>query len=296
LRADSLLSEARILWQQGEYTRIHTLLEESMQLAHATQRADILGQAYHLQGNVYWSSSHYANALASYQKGHDVHESIGDHFNALRQLGNMGVVYWRLGHYEQALTCYYRIMAMQEERGNLADASIWLGNIGLVYLDMRQIEKGLDYLDRALAIHLQANRKHYAIELLLAKGRILLEQGRMKQAMPLLEQARGLADALSNPSYLLDYQVAQAHLQEAQGETAEAIKQFQHLLLREFRLDKLAKLHETMWRLTGDEQHKEEAIHLYELLDEQNPEAIFGRHLARLRGLHPHPTARPARS
>ncbi|MDA0243939.1 MAG: BTAD domain-containing putative transcriptional regulator [Chloroflexi bacterium] len=282
LRAHSLLAQAQVLWQQGSYAKIHPVLQECLALAQTHQQTALLAHAFHLKGNTHWSNGEYAQAVACYQQSHDVYNQLHDSFNATRQLGNLGVVYWKLGHHEQALDCYYRIMAMQEERGNRSDASIWRGNIGLVYLDMGNLEKGLNYLDEALAVHLQANRKHYAIELLLAKTRVMLQQGSVSTAVALLQQAQSLAGELNNPSYLLDYQTAQAHLLHAQGETAEAIKQFQHLLLREFRLDKLAALHETVWRLTGDEQHTAEAMRLYQLLDEQNPNAQFRRHLARL--------------
>ena len=281
-RADSLLAQAQILWQQGDYGGIAAVLEECLTLAHTHQQPDLEAHAWHLKGNMHWSCSQYAQALACYQQAQKVYEARGDEFHATRQLGNAGVVLWRLGHYERALHCYYRIMHMQEERGNRSDAFIWRGNIGLVYLDMGETAKGLVYLEEALAAHTLANRKHYAIELLLAKVQVQIAQGQVATAEPLLAQAETLAKELNNPSYVLDAQAARARWWHARRQTAEAIKLFQQLLLREFRLDRLAQLHEVLWELTGDEQHGQEMLQVYARLDAENPEAVFGRRLRQL--------------
>jgi tetratricopeptide (TPR) repeat protein len=79
-------------------------------------------------------------------------EEIGNHYEAARHLGNMGMMYRALGDFKKAIDCYESSLKTWEAAGDSNSIVIDLGNIGAIYTLMKDYKISEEYLKRALVI------------------------------------------------------------------------------------------------------------------------------------------------
>lgn len=165
-------------------------------------------------------------AIASYEEGLRLAETVGDPLLTARLLLNMGNLYMNQSLYDQALSAFERSMAISEQAGLSIGVLYNLGNLAELELDQGRIESALEYNERA--IELAANQDQ--IELL---GRALMQAsqiyerlGRFEDALNVLRRASEIKDELYNEQVLTrieelqvqyDTKGREALLQEKEG-------------------------------------------------------------------------------
>lgn len=100
----------------------------------------------------YFSTSHYPEALNSYQDELLLEDEIGDRTSIAITLSNIGLIYDDLGQYKTALHYYQKALLLMQQSDDLGGMGKALANIGSVYDDMGQHTQAMLTLSRALPL------------------------------------------------------------------------------------------------------------------------------------------------
>ena len=147
-RLEALLREADPL-VVSDAQRAELLAREAASLARSVRDARREGHALALLGGVYFFTSRYTDAKATFNEVLTRARAAGDAILEARGLNGLGISVQVLGEHAEAIEYFLESLRVAQESGNEIGRARVLGNLGVLRVELGEF-------DQALEVHLQA--------------------------------------------------------------------------------------------------------------------------------------------
>ncbi|MFO7618628.1 MAG: tetratricopeptide repeat protein, partial [Thermoplasmata archaeon] len=199
-----------------------------------------------------------------------------------RVQGNIGNIYYNLGDFKRAEEKFKLKLQMAKELGDKRAISISLGSLGNVYKQYGDYPSAEEAYSNAIEIAEEMGLKLYVADHSANKARLMLLLGRHSEARALAENAVRLAEELSRSDISLRSRISIAVAEGSENPRAAAKMLLDLLAAVGDNKEHAAEVHYEIYKLTGDNQHKEDAKALYNDLYENTRNFLFKQKLGDL--------------
>ena len=182
------------------YIKLHVIMagsplteEESLYVKKllANVMGDLGFYAAEIQGD-------FNNALDYFHKALDLSEEIGDKYNMVTMLNNIGSASEQFGDIPRALECYHKGLMLCEELGYRKGMPSFLNNIGLTNMKQGNYPEALDFLSQSLKIHDELQDHENVAKNLENIGLIYSRTGNSEKAMSYMLRSLHTAEAIGD--------------------------------------------------------------------------------------------------
>ncbi len=234
LRANIEIGAAKLFRDRGEYDRATAALDRARTAAASgpDEGQLVLGALEHTAGTIALALGRYDDALASFQKAHDLRvKALGpQHPDVARAMLSIGNIYKDRKDYPRALTQYQAAWDLLKASVPAAHPTLAAaeGNLALVLLEQGKYDEALVHQRSALAIFEQAlGPDHPSVGKELNNvGLTLTYSKRAAEALPYFERARTLFIKAAGPAHLdvsmTEHNLGNAYMQMKDDAQAEA--------------------------------------------------------------------------
>jgi CHAT domain-containing protein/tetratricopeptide (TPR) repeat protein len=136
------------------------------------------------QGNGFYRSGEYLQAIPIYQKGYTEAKRLGNMQSALKFLNNLGSAHYEMFHYREAIQAYLQARDAATPLGNQETLMALSINLSSLYLQMADVESARESVEQGLKLAGNVDPK--------VKARLLLQSARIRR----LQKDSGTAVAL----------------------------------------------------------------------------------------------------
>ncbi|HEY1012410.1 MAG TPA: tetratricopeptide repeat protein, partial [Herpetosiphonaceae bacterium] len=282
-RAASVIGNLGLLrWHEGDldealecYQQAHALHER---LGNRAGMATSLGN----QALLYAERCDYEQAVAIYRRAIDGDRELGNEAGLARHLGNLGLIFGNQGRFDEALTHHQQALEIDQRLGKRADVARHMGNLAEIWRHKGEFAQALALYDQTVPLLRELGATYYLCWQLIQQAETLLLCGRPAEAAPLNAEGLALALKAGDPSDVFQGQLLAAQLLAAGGEPERARQRLETLLAGREEARERAVLFHALWRLGGEEGHRQQAIRLYRGAYAEMPNVLDGRRLEEL--------------
>lgn len=150
--AVALLSEAKVLEKEKNYTTALASLESAIALLKNYPMSKSLATAYGLAGSFAWTERNSAQSIEYRKKWADAYRQLNESTWYGKALNNLGVTYKNTGLNVQALEVLLIALRIAEEEADSTQIGAVLNNMANTYKNQNQYEVALEMHERALEI------------------------------------------------------------------------------------------------------------------------------------------------
>ncbi|MEW5937500.1 MAG: tetratricopeptide repeat protein [Candidatus Thermoplasmatota archaeon] len=270
----ALNNKGLVLWSKGEYAEAMECYMRSLRLSE--EMGDKLTKSVTIAniGITHYAMGDYAKALACHHERMKIAEELADMRGIGSAVGNMGNIHFALGDYAKALECYKRSLKIMEAMGDKRGIGITCGNIGNLHREMGDYSNAEACYDRAIEIARAAQMKFYLSGYLHYKAELYFRQGKAVEANLINEEALALAEEVKRTEIVSNCTILRAKIIALENKTNAIALLKRHLSASKDELA-LAAAHYELYKLSGDETHRSEAIVRYKRLFERTPNVKF---------------------
>src|SRR3954470_24168783 len=136
------------------------------------------------QGNGFYRSGEYLQAIPIYQKGYTEAKRLGSMQSAVKFLNNLGSAHYEMFHYREAIQAYLQARDAATALGSQETLVALSINLSSLYLQMADVEAARESVEQGLKLAGNVNPK--------VKVRLLLQYARIRR----LQKDSGTAVAL----------------------------------------------------------------------------------------------------
>lgn len=142
------------VWYQyrSQYDSALLIFEDALKLARQEADPSMMMSIHNNIGTIYFRKGDYDQSVQFFLKSLKEAEKMGDSTSLAGGLNNLGSIMYFQGHYEQALNYYQQSLEIKQLLGDSLAVAKTLNNIGNVYGDMDEHRQAVAYLERSLAI------------------------------------------------------------------------------------------------------------------------------------------------
>ncbi len=275
-------------------------------------------------GVLHYSRGSFDLAMRCFQEALSLSEEIGDKMVNSFAVGNMGAILAEHGKFDEAMSCFQKKLALSEELGDQNEVAAAFLNMGHIYKDTGQLKDAMgsfekarllfekingtlflsatyaeigdiymeskafdfaaEFYDRAIEIASGLESKYFLADYFLRKAELFILTMKTDQAELQHQAGTKLAEALSNQAFLFKSKLIAAQLKFQYGDSATATQMLNEILKDLSQAADIAQTYYTLWRITGQEYDRSEALVHYQALYQEVPRYEYLKHLKELAG------------
>ncbi|MGM0510473.1 MAG: tetratricopeptide repeat protein [Thermoplasmatota archaeon] len=235
-----------------------------------------LGIAYAEQGN-------FSKGLEYYKKKISISEKMGDRRSVAYAANNIGELYRQKGDYQKALEYYQVDRDISKDLDDKKGYAITIGNIGNLYKLMGQFDSAIEFYDESITIAKHHKAKDIASYFMCSKADLYFRMGRVEEAKKLNIEAGNIAEKIGLGKALFDSRLLEAKI-VAREDKKKGVKLLEDMLDRDQSDPNKAELLYELFKISDDEEYRDEAIDFYKMLYEKNPSKKYEDILDELKG------------
>lgn len=247
-------------------------------------------------GNVHLDLGAYSAALESFTQALNIAQRLGYQLAVSIGVGNMGNIYLDLGFSDAARVCYSYNLHLALLSGDRAGVSFAVSRLALSYAQDERYRAAGRLLARATRLTRLLDTPYELGEYLYHHARIYYQQKAYAEADALNREALELVQTLNYEEFISPILALQAKLDVALHRLTPGVAalRLEELLAETQEERHQALLHDTLWELTGEETHRQQAAALYAALYAESPEIQYRQRYRVLTGNElPSPPALP---
>ena len=300
-----------ILRKEGQHDKAIASLKQAIEWFETVKDKKGIGLGFSSLGMVYWQRSDDVTAMAYYEKAFNIAEELDDKLEIAKNADNMGIIFYELrgnyeaamiwfekslqifeelenkleksrvlnnigechrtqGHYEAAMERYRETLQIAEKFGDKFQIATTLTNIGHVYKATGEYNMAIVNYDRAISMLKELGNKFVLCECLIGKADVLFVLQRYNDARALNAEGLSIAQESSRKNYTFLGTVLSSRIVFALGE-GNAPRYLEDMLQQTQNTIEIATLHYELWKMTHRENHRQNALNLYQTLYEDTP-------------------------
>lgn len=258
----------------GNYTRAIECYQEAINIFQGLNDNTLVPGVTFNMGIAYAQQGDYDKAMACYQTALEINEALGyDKFLFALIICGMGFTYYLKGDYDAAIACYEQFLTGSQEIGSKWLVSSAFGRMGEVHYEQGNYDDALLCYDRAIVIAEEIQQGHFLSMWLLNRGETLFSLQKFEEARMITAQGLQIAENIGsnittkeNEERIFQGKVLSAKIDFALGQKEEAIRHLSGMLIQTEDEAMIARLHYELWKMNGQEEHRQVALELYRML------------------------------
>ncbi|MCP4400413.1 MAG: tetratricopeptide repeat protein [bacterium] len=269
---------------KGDYNAAMTCYKRSLQICEELGDKQGISIAMGNMGVVYKGKNDYNAAMVSYQKALKMKEELDDKAGVSRITANMGELHSLKGDYDAAMACYETRLKICEELGNKQGISIAVGNMGEIYKVKSDYDAALTCYNRAIEIDRELGRKSGLVYQLIAKAEVLFLLERFDEARLVNVEGQQAAQEVGRQAKIFQSNVLSAKIDFVLDKQEHAVTLLTEMLAQTKDNAQRAELHYELSQFGVEhENHRKEALRLYQKLYEKTPKVEWKKRIEKLK-------------
>ncbi len=253
-----------------EYDKCMDICDRVLEIVEKTgdklMEQNVLGKL----GITYTEQGDYTKGLEYYKKKLSLSEKTGDKRSIAYVANNIGELYKEKGEYEKALEYYEKDVKISKDLGDKRGYAITVGNIGNLYKLMGDFDKADEMYDETIQIAKEQDTKDVLSFFTSCKADLYFEKDMVESAQSLNNEAMEIAERINMRQTLLNTNLLQAKI-TAKSDEKKGIKILKDMLEEEELEPEKAKLFYELYKMSGDEVFKKDALEFYRKIFERQP-------------------------
>jgi tetratricopeptide (TPR) repeat protein len=266
---------------QGQFGQAMGYFQQKLELVEGLADQEAIGATVGNMGNVYKMLGDEQKALECYDRQLEIARRLGDRRSIGVAVGNSGVIHNDQGNYQKAIVSFRTFLEMASGLGDKRGIGVASGNLGIAYKRVNDYTNSEKYYDLAIATGRELNSRQYLCRYLSDKADLYYLLGRLAEAGELIAEALGIAENVGDQSEIFNCRVISARIGAADGKKGSA-KILQDLLPEAEDEYQKAELNHDLFRLTGEDSYRVEALHSYRTLLEERPRPEYRARISEL--------------
>jgi tetratricopeptide (TPR) repeat protein len=236
-----------------------------------------LSQAYGNIGLTYSEEGNFGKAMEFYNKKIAICEDLGDIKGLSIALGNIGIVYYFQGEFSKAQDCFEKNKDICEAFGNRNGMSTAYGYMGRLFHSMGDYKKSEENFNKAISICSEMKMKYFLCSHLVYKSIMLLEAGRINEAKIFNKEASAIAEEIDLKDVIQKSKILMHKIEKDVNSLVEIMN------TNELPEDETADINFELWKITGNEKYRSEALLTYKNLLEKTDQHEYRQRIAELK-------------
>lgn len=258
----------------SNYEKAIEFFKKTIKIGEEIGNSQSISYAVGNMGVVYKEMGNYQKAMESYKRTMDISEQLGDRRSVNIALGNIGILHMYMGEYDEALQCYQRKLDIAKDMGANENICYGIINIGELYLITKKYEKGLEVIENAMDLIEELDVIFILSQAYLLRAGLNFGLGNFQEAEKCNEEALKISQEAGRNDMVHNSQILKSKL-IARTDKEEAAKFLKGLLEGNDDETEIADIEFQLWKVTGEEEHRMEALALFPKLYEKTPKIEF---------------------
>jgi tetratricopeptide (TPR) repeat protein len=192
---------ASALNMENDLNRSKAYSQKAIAIANKIKDKKLLGIAYELLGNNYFSRSNTDSALYYFNLSKNTFNEIGSFAKTANLENNIGIVYAEKEDYKQTLAHFERALSIYREHNQSVYYVTSFYNIGEIYHRLKSYNKALHSVDSAEYYAKKLNKQGDIIDIYKLKAQIYHQLGNLDSSAAYYEKTITTKDSLYNDTY-----------------------------------------------------------------------------------------------
>ncbi|MEW6685678.1 MAG: tetratricopeptide repeat protein [Candidatus Edwardsbacteria bacterium] len=279
--ASALNNIANIYGEQGDHVKSMEFYQRAMEIAENIGDKRVGGVISGNIGAAHWDQGEYQKAIERFQRQADLASELEDKWQISSAIGNMAGIYLMQGDYELANEYLGQKFKIDGELGYKRGISITLSYMGALYKLKKDCLKAEDYYKQAIAIARELQLRYYLGGYLFELADIYFEMNRIDDTIAINSEAVEMAKEIGDDHTIFSCQKLAAKILALTDRPA-AVKKFTEMLQQTTEETQIAGLHYELFKLTGANQNKTNAIDMYKNLYRKTPNIQYKERIEEL--------------
>ncbi len=253
-----------------EYEKAMEICDQVLEIVENTgdklMEQNVLGKL----GIVYTEQGDYTRGLEYYKKKLSLSEKTGDRRSIAYVANNIGELYKEKGEYDKALEYYQKDVDISKDLGDKRGYAITVGNMGNLYKLMWDYDKAEELYDETIQIARVQDTKDVLSFFTSCKADLFFERDMVEDAQLLNNEAMEIAESINMRQTLFNTNLLRAKI-TAKNDEKKGIKILKGMLEEEDLEPEKAKLFYELYKMSGDEVFKKDALEFYRKVFERQP-------------------------
>lgn len=223
VRARLLLGAGLLAWQQSDFDRAKTLLDESVTLQRRTGDTTGIAEGLNYLGAVAHHEGEYARAIAFYEESLSLRREFGERHEVAASLNNLGLALFSQGRLTEAESLLEESLDLARRSGDRWSCAYALDSLGMVAAARGELERARGHFAASLGIVRDLDDRWCIVACLDGLAGVAGEQGDPLRAARIWGAAEALRDASGasiSPAWQASYEAKVAAARAEADDTA----------------------------------------------------------------------------
>lgn len=249
--------------EQGNYTMAGECYREGLEQSDELGNKQLMAIGTGCLGSVHQQKGEYDKAMELFQKDLAICQELGDLQGIAIAMGLIGELYAIQGRFREALSHLQEYHSLSQQLNYRKGVAKAVNTLGDVYYALGDFDSSVKYYQHAIDIARKIDNKLVLAQSLVEQCQPLRMLGRFDEAKILLAEASGLSGLLANPDLQFFISLQQTLLLRDQGDAPAASTALETLLAESQRLSQQALLTYELWKTTGLQSWRQQALDRY---------------------------------
>ena len=228
-------------------------------------------------GIAYTEEGEYAKGLEYYKKKLSLSEKMGDRKSIAYVANNIGELYKEKGEYDKALSYYQKDVDISKDLEDKRGYAITIGNMGNLYKLKNDFDRAKGLYDETLNIAREQDIKDVLSYFLSCKADLYFQKGLIEKAETLNKEALEIGEKIDMQQTIFSGNLLKAKILSTVDKEM-GIRILKGMLEEDYNEPEEAKLIYELYKISGEENYKQDALKFYNKIYEKNP-SIHYKHI-----------------
>ncbi len=263
-----------VAYYRSDYSTAHQYYLKQLEMSKETHNDLDIAVAESNLGLVYSHMNDLKNAAKYYQSALDAFKKIGVRQYICNTSNNLGELKFWLGEYDEARRLFENQLQIASELGIKRHISIAYNYIGNICRKQGHYQEALQYYNKAIAIGEELNVLTILCEYYYEKATLFYEMDRLEEALELVEKAVKMSIEVNRKDFefrseLLKWRII------SNNNSEKAVMELRKMMESCSKDEDVAELNYHLFFLTGEKEHADKAVTLFETLYSVAPKAEY---------------------
>jgi len=221
-------------------------------------------------GIAYTEEGEYAKGLEYYKKKLSLSEKMGDRKSIAYVANNIGELYKEKGEYDKALSYYQKDVEISKDLEDKRGYAITMGNMGNLYKLKNELDKAEKEYDKTIQIAREKDIKDVLSYFLSCKADLYFQKGLIEKAEVLNKEALEIGEKIKMQQAIFSGNLLKAKILST-TDKERGISILKEMLEEDYNQPEEAKLIYELYKISGEENYKQDALEYYKKIYEKNP-------------------------
>ncbi len=270
----TLVNLASIYVRLKDYEHSREACNKALEIVEKTGDKLMEQNALGKLGIAYTEEGEYTKGLEYYKKKLSLSEKMGDRRSIAYVANNIGELYKEKGEYDKALRYYQKDVDISKDLADKRGYAITIGNMGNLYKLKSDFHKAEELYDEALHIAREQDTKDVLSFFLSCKADLYFQKGLIERAGVLNKDALEIAEKIDMQQTIFCANLLKAKILSKENKE-KSIQILKKMLEANNSAPEEAKLVYELYKISGEDDHKKNALDFYKKIYEKNPSTRY---------------------